>query len=101
MGNKQQHDDFLQPLLDMMDRRMDTLEHKIDANTVTTNKTLEQARYTNGRVTKAEANIIELQKQSGRKLNFNPNIIYLLAIAFVLLLAIVASILHIQIGGIL
>lgn len=95
--------DFLQPLLDMMAKRLDTLEQKIDANTVTTNQTLEQAKYTNGRVTRAEKAIAKLEQGRGKKLSldFSPNVIYLVALGAVILLAIIATVLHVQLGGIL
>ena len=87
-------DNFLQPLLDMMNRRMDTLEQKIDANTTTTNQVLDQAKYTNGRVTK-------LEQARGKRLNITPNVVYLMALGAVILLAIIATVLHVQLGGIL
>lgn len=96
-----ENQDFLQPLLDLMNKRMDTMENKIDANSATTEKVLEQARYTNGRVTKAEANITALQKQAGRKLNLQPNLLYLIATGGIILLAIIAQLLHISLGGLI
>lgn len=95
--------DFLQPLLEMMNKRMDTLEQKIDSNTQTTNQVLQQAKYTNGRVTKAEKAIVRLEKMGGKRVNLNlpPNIIYLLAIGFVILLIIIAKLLHADLGRLL
>lgn len=92
--------DFLQPLLDLMNKRMDTMENKIDANTKTTDEILAQARYTNGRVTKSEADIKALQTQEGHKLSLPPNVMYLIALGAVLLLVIIASLLHVDLGGI-
>ena len=96
-----ENQDFLQPLLDLMNRRMDTMEKKIDANSETTEKVLEQARYTNGRVTKAEGAIKALQSQAGRKLNLTPNVMYLIALGAIILLVIIASLLGIDLGGLL
>lgn len=85
-----QQSEFLQPLLDMIDRRMDKLEAKVDANTVITNKTLVQAQYTNGRVTKLEGFAATKDAaKTAKKFNLPPNVIYILAVAAVLLLAIV------------
>lgn len=96
-----EHQDFLQPLLDLMNKRMDTIESKVDGNTATTEKVLEQARYTNGRVTKAEGDIKALQSQAGRKLNLQPSLMYLIALGAVMLLVIIASLLGINLGGLL
>lgn len=104
----QRQNDFLQPLLETMqrnsdrqDKRLDELTQKIDANTVTTDQVLQQARYTNGRVTQNEADIKALQSQVGRKLSLQPNVMYLIALGAVLLLIIIASLLHVNLGGII
>lgn len=94
-------EDFLKPLLDLMNRRMDGVEKNLQENTKITNQILDQARYTNGRVSKAESDITALQKQAGRKFNFQPNLMYMIALGSVLLLVIIASLLNINIGGIL
>jgi len=93
--------DFLQPLLDMMNKRMDTFEQKLDANSETTQKILDQALHTNGRVTRAEKAIAKLENARGTKLNIEPRTLYMVAIAFVLILLIVASLLKVNIGGLL
>jgi septal ring factor EnvC (AmiA/AmiB activator) len=103
MANQKQ--DYLQPLLDLMQRnadqqskRMDGLEKKIDANTTTTNQVLDQAKYTNGRVTKAEKRIRNLESRGFKKLNINPNTLYMIALGCVIALYIIAKSLHIELG---
>lgn len=98
--------DFLQPLLDMMNRRMDDLEKKIDANTKLTQQALNEIKYTNGRVDgqekdigKLKGGLAKVERKSGLKLEFNPRLMYVIAVGAVLLLAIIASLLHINIGG--
>lgn len=100
--------DFLQPLLDLMQRnaadqtkRMDSLETKLDSNTTTTQKILDEAKYTNGRVTDNEAAIKRLESASGKKLNLPANVIYLIALGAVILLAVIATLLHINLGNLL
>lgn len=93
--------DFLQPLLDMMNKRMDTLEGKVDDNTAISQQALDQAKATNGRLTRAERAIAKLQKRGFKKLNVSPNVIYLLALGGVLFLAIIAEVLHVNITRII
>ena len=93
--------DFLKPLLEMMNKRMDTLEQKIDSNTQTTQQILEQAKYTNGRVTKTEKAIARLERVRGKRFELPPNAIYLVALGFVILLIIIARLLHIDIKGLI
>lgn len=94
--------DFLQPLLDMMNRRMDDFDKKIDANTATTNKVLEQVSGITNEVDGHDKAIKRLESVKGKKpLTLNPNVIYLIALGFVMLLAIIAGILHINVGGLL
>lgn len=83
--------DFLEPLLDLMNKRMDSLEAKVDANTQVTTETLAQAKHTNSRVTKLEKRMAKVELTRGRKLNIDPKLLYTLATALVLLLAIVAA----------
>jgi hypothetical protein len=91
-------ENFLKPLLDLMNKRMDTLENKIDSNTITTDKTLTQAQYTNGRVTKLEKKVADsMNVKVAKKFNLPPNVIYLLALGAVLLLVIIAVILKIPV----
>jgi hypothetical protein len=96
------NNEFLKPLLDMMNKRMDGLESKIDTNTSTTNQVLAQAQETNGRMLSAEDAIKRLEIVKGsRPFTFSPNLIYMIAAGFVLLLAIIAVMLHINIGSLL
>lgn len=105
-GSKQP--DFLQPLLDLMQRnadrqseRMDAFEKKLDTNTSTTQQVLEQAKETNGRMTRAERAISRLETKKGKKLELPPNVIYLIALGAVILLAVVATLLHINLSNLL
>lgn len=100
--------DFLQPLLDLMQRnadaqskRMDGFEAKLDANSVTTQKTLDEAQATNGRVTLVESAVKRLESAKGKKLDLPANVIYLIALGAVILLAVVATLLHINLGNLL
>lgn len=100
--------DFLQPLLDLMQRnaddqskRMNSFEAKLDKNTSTTQKILDEAKYTNGRVTTTESAIKRLETAKGKKLDLAPNVIYLIAVGAVILLIIVAALLHVNLGGLL
>ena len=93
--------DYLQPLLDLMNKRMDSLEQKIDSNTATTNKILDQAKYTNGRVTQAEKDIKTLQLVKGKKFTIPTPILYLIALGAVITLVIVAKLVGADLGGIL
>lgn len=94
--------DFLQPLLDMMSRRMDDLSNKIDANTATTTKVLEEVSGIKSEVDRHDGAIKRLEVGRGKKpLMLNPNVMYLIALGFVMLLAIIAAVLHVNVGGIL
>lgn len=98
----EQQENFLQPLLDLMNKRMDTIESKVDSNTTLTNQVLDQARRTNGRVTKLEK--IGADKKNNKtasRFNLNPSIIYLIAIGAVIVLVIVATLIGAPIKGIL
>lgn len=98
--------DFLKPLLDMMNRRMDGLEKKIDNNTDLTQKSLDEISATNSTVAQHDSAIKTLQhalqrteRKSGKRIDLNPNVVYLIALGAVILLVIIASILHINLGG--
>lgn len=100
--------DFLEPLLKLMQQnaeaqtgRMDKFEAKMDANTATTQKVLDEIRDTNGRVSETERAIKRLQTAKGKKLALPPNVIYLIALGAVILLAVIATLLHVNIGGLL
>ena len=95
--------DFLKPLLDVMNDRMDRIEDKVDANTTLTQQTLTQAKYTNGRVTKLERQVAaEKAKKTAKKLNLpTPPVLYLIALGAVILLIIVATLLKVPLGGLL
>lgn len=100
--------EFLQPLLDLMQRnadaqstRLDSLEAKVDANTAISQDALNQAKETNGRMTRAEKAIARLENKKGKKLELPPNVIYLIALGAVILLAVIATLLHINLGSLL
>lgn len=95
------NDDFLKPLLDMMNKRMDGLDAKMDANTALTQQTLEKMENANGRITNTENAIKRLEGAKGKKLNVNPQLIYVLALGTLILLTIIASLLHVNLRGIL
>lgn len=102
------HVDYLEQVIELLksnaqrqDMRMDKLEAKIDANTLTTNQTLEQARHTNGRVTRSEEAIRKLQRRGVARFGISPNLLYAVALCLVLLLAIIATLLKVDIGGLL
>lgn len=95
--------DFLQQLIKMMDERLARVENKIDANTSLTQKALDTARHVDGRVDRAEKDIVALQKQAGKRppIQLSPNVIYLIALGAVILLAVVAALLKVDLGGLL
>lgn len=99
--------DFLQTLLDMMDKRMDGLSSQITANTQLTQKALDEVHLTNGTVQDhtvdiqaIKDSIAKVETKSGSKLDLPPNLIYLIAFGAVILLLIIATLLHVNIGGI-
>jgi hypothetical protein len=98
--------DFLKPLLDMMNRRMDDLATKLDSNTALTQQALDEIRATNSKVDQHDHSINALQRaiqrkerSIGRKLDLNPSIVYLIALGAVILLLTIASLLHVNLGG--
>lgn len=99
--------DFLQQLIETMQRnsdrqeqRLDELATKIDANTATTNLTLAQAQRTNGKVLRHDQEIKDLQKRSGKRLSeIPPNVIYLIALGAVILLLVIAAKLNVDVKG--
>jgi hypothetical protein len=94
-------ENFLKPLLDMMNQRMDGLSaqmtdsaKKIDTNTALTNKVLAQANKTNGRVNGLEQREADAKNvKAAHKYNLSPNVIYLIAVAGVIIVIVVASLL--------
>lgn len=96
-----EQENFLKPLLDMMNKRMDGLSTKLDANTAISQQALDEARAARGKIETAESAIRRLERKRGSKINLPPNVIYLLALGTVLLLAIIAVLLHVNVGEIL
>lgn len=78
---------------------MDELEGKIDKNTGLTQKALDEIQTTNGKVKEHDGAIKRLERRKGKRLEVNPNVIYLIALGAVILLLIVASLLHVNLGG--
>lgn len=98
--------EFLKPLLDMMNGRMDRIESKIDTNTTLTQQALDEVRDANGRLDGHSGKIKNLQNEMSKlqtrgfkKIDLSPNVMYLIAVGAVILLAIVATLLHISLGG--
>lgn len=99
-------DEFLKPLLDLMqrnaerqDKQLDELTRKIDANTAISQQALEESKATNGRINAVEGRLRKVETKKGKKLELNPNVIYLIALGAVILLIIVASLLKVDLGG--
>lgn len=96
------NENFLKPLLDLMNQRMDDLNKKIDENTAVTNQTLKQAQYTNGRVTKLELKAADEEaKKAAKHFSMPPGALYLIAVGAVVLLSIIAALLKIPVWKIL
>jgi hypothetical protein len=95
-----EQENFLKPLLDMMNKRMDEISSKLDDNTAISQQALDEARSAHGKIETAEAAIRRLERTKGRKLDLPPNVIYLIALGAVILLLVIATLLHINIGGI-
>lgn len=91
--------DFLKELLDTFTQRMDRIEGKVDKNTDLTQQALSESRATNGAVGILEGRVKKLETKKGEKLDLSPNVIYLIALGGVILLIIVASILGVNLGG--
>lgn len=100
--------DWEQKFFDELKSRLDGIDKKIDdhnqqhekdlqsvrkemqANTEISQKTLEQAKHTNGTVTDHESRIKGLEKVFGRKLNFNdPQLLKTARIVFICLAVVV------------
>lgn len=106
-------DDFLKPLLELMQRHNDSLEKKVEDNTKLTQKALEeaqhahkQAKITNGRVNQTEKQIKSLEAKLETKktwaayvVTLPPKVLYLLAVSCVILLLIVANKLKVDLSG--
>lgn len=77
------------------------INRKQDLQTQEIGKVLTQAEKTNGRVNGHDKQIAALETIRGRKISLPNNVLYLLAIGGVIALAIVASLLKVDLGGIL
>lgn len=101
-------DNFLQQVLDLMNKRMDGLEKKIDDNTVVSQQALDEIKTTNGKVADQEkllqtfkTALGKVERRAGKKIDLSPNVLYLIALGSIILLLIIASILHVDLGGLL
>lgn len=108
MENTMVKDNFLQQVLDLMNKRMDGLEKKVDDNTSLTQQALTEVQATNGKVADQEkllqtfkTALGKVERKSGKKIDLSPNVLYLIALGSIILLLIIASILHVDLGGLL
>lgn len=85
--------------LDLLESGFAELKREVQANTKTTNEVLTQAKYTNGRVTKLEKRMAKVEGQKWRKLNLDPKILYPIAVSLMILLAIFATKMGINVKG--
>lgn len=95
--SKSFEDRFFEELAERFNRqdaRMDKQDSKLE-------KILTQAQKTNGRVNKHDEQIKTLEASTGRKLNVPPNVLYLLAVAAVIALIIVANLMGYDIKGVI
>lgn len=94
--------DYLPQLLQDIQERLVRLDNKQDKQLAQLNGIEIQTNRTNGRVTQLEKEMKSLERKKGKTFRMPPlTIMYLLAIAFVILLAIVATAMKINISGLL
>ncbi len=99
--------DFLQPLLDLMNhnaeeqsKRMDNQDLLLGQLKTTADAALAQAKYTNGRVTKLEnQRAQDKNKKIAKKFGLSPQLLYIMAAIVLVALLIVATLVHAPIGG--
>lgn len=101
MGASVANKDFLQTIFDMMNRRMDDLDSAIKTNTSISQKALDEVQAISPMVKQHEKAIKALERKHGKKIDLPPNVIYLIALGAVILLAVVATLLHINLGSLL
>lgn len=107
MDETMEKDNFLKPLLDLMNDNADKLSKRMDTQDANlldiksiANQALTQAKYTNGRVTKLEKQKAdEKNKKVAKKFGVSPNLLYILALIVLVGLIIVATLVHAPIGG--
>ena len=91
--------DFLDKLLDEITKRLDRVEGKVDKNTALTQEALNAAKAAASEHDNIKKRVGKLEAEKGKKLDLPPNVIYLIALGGVILLIIVASILGVNLGG--
>ena len=84
-----------------LEEKFTTLGKQIDDNTKLTREVSAKQDYTNGQVQSHARRLKSLESSRGKRLNLNPNLLYLLAVGGVIALAIVASILGVNLRGLL
>ena len=108
--------EFLQPLLDLMQQNHDELKHEVstikssqdEMRNIQSGQAIQLARIedqtnkTNGRVTHLEKQLAKVETSKGKKIKLpSDGVLKLLALSFVILLVIVASVLRVPLGGLL
>lgn len=96
--------DFENRYLDLLEQGFSELKSEVKANTRLTKEVFDQAKLTNGRVNKHETEINKLKRQVAKKRiipEVDTKTLYLLALAMVILLAIVAKFSDVKIPGVL
>lgn len=94
--------DYLTQLLENMQQQMNRLERKQDDQTQILSDVQVQTNKTNGRVTHLEKQVGKLETKKGMSFKTPPaTVMYLLALACVIVLVIIATLLKIPLGGLL
>ncbi len=99
--------EFLQPLLDLMNKNADNLSKRMDTQDTllagiktTADAALAQAKYTNGRVTKLEnQRAQDKNKKVAKKFGLSPQLLYIMAIIVLVTLFIIAKLVHAPLPG--
>lgn len=87
---------LLQEIFNMINGRMDRLETKLDNNTETIGNI---STSSSKRLDAAEYAIKRLEHRRGGKLDLSSNVIYILAVASLVILLIIAKLLNVNLGS--
>lgn len=89
--------------LDLLESGINSLRSDVKANTRLTNQVLEQAKKTNGRVTKLEkrADAIDAKIVKRWPLELDTKTVYIIAVCFLIVLVIIAKVLKVQLSGVI